>query len=138
MARRWPPSPSVEDEESALAREHILEHPLTSKSEDQAGGCRGSVDQYPIILDVDIKATTSTDDNSSDNEDPVLSEIEARAVAHNARLHAQMIKANSGRSVLFTVRTIATLQIPLKLQLATKPSRLLVQILEHKNRQYKL
>jgi len=68
MARRWPPSPSVEDEESALAREHVLEHPLTSKSEDQAGGCRGSVDQYPIILDVNIKVTTSTDDNSSDNE----------------------------------------------------------------------
>jgi hypothetical protein len=68
MARRWPPSPSVEDEESALAREHALEHPLASKSEDEVGGCRGSVDQYPIILDVDIKTTTLTDDNSSDNE----------------------------------------------------------------------
>ena len=68
MARRWPPSPSVEDEESALAREHALEHPLASKSEDEVGGCRGSVDQYPIILDVDIKATALTDDNSSDNE----------------------------------------------------------------------
>jgi hypothetical protein len=49
-----------------------------------------------------------------------------------------MIKAHSGRSAVFINRTIATLQIPLELLLATKPSRLLVQILEHKNRQYKL
>ena len=49
-----------------------------------------------------------------------------------------MIKANSGRSVLFTVGAIATLQIPLKLRLATEPSRLPVRILEYKNGQYKL
>jgi hypothetical protein len=49
-----------------------------------------------------------------------------------------MIKANSSRSAVFTDGTIATLQIPLKLRLATKPSRLPVQILEHKNGQYKL
>jgi len=49
-----------------------------------------------------------------------------------------MIKANSGWSALFTDGTIATLQIPLKLQLATKPSRLLVRILKYKNGQYKL
>jgi len=49
-----------------------------------------------------------------------------------------MIKANSGWSALFTDGTIATLQIPLKLRLATKPSRLLVRILEYKNGQYKL
>jgi hypothetical protein len=59
-------------------------------------------------------------------------------VAHNARLHAQMIKANSGQSALFTNGTIATLQIPLKLQLATEPCRLPVRILEYKNGQYKL
>ena len=49
-----------------------------------------------------------------------------------------MIKANSGWSAAFSDRTIATLQIPLKIRLATKPSRLPVQVLEYKNRQYKL
>jgi hypothetical protein len=59
-------------------------------------------------------------------------------VAYNARLYAQMIKANSGWSALFTNRTIATIQILLKLRLATELSRPLVQILEYKNGQYKL
>jgi hypothetical protein len=49
-----------------------------------------------------------------------------------------MIKANSGRSVVFMDGTIATLQIPLKIRLATEPSRLLVRVLEYKNGQYKL
>ena len=49
-----------------------------------------------------------------------------------------MIKANSGQSAIFTNGTIATLQIPLKLRLATKPSRLLVRVFEYKNGQYKL
>jgi hypothetical protein len=49
-----------------------------------------------------------------------------------------MIKANSGWTALFIDGTIATLQILLKLRLATEPSRLLVRILEYKNRQYKL
>ena len=58
--------------------------------------------------DQDLQDDTD-DDDSSDNEDPVLSEIKARVVAHNARLHAQMIKANSGRSAVFTDGSIATL-----------------------------
>jgi hypothetical protein len=49
-----------------------------------------------------------------------------------------MIKANSGRSAVFTNGTIATLQIPLKLRLATEPSRLPVRVLEYQNGQYKL
>jgi hypothetical protein len=49
-----------------------------------------------------------------------------------------MIEANSSRSALFTDETIATLQILLKLRLTTEPSRLLVQVLEYKNGQYKL
>jgi len=49
-----------------------------------------------------------------------------------------MIKANSGWNAVFADGTIATLQIPLKLRLATKPSRLLVWILKYKNGQYKL
>jgi len=67
-----------------------------------------------------------------------LSEIKAQVVINNARLHAQMIKANSGRSAVFTNRTITTLQIPLKLRLVTELSRLPVWVLEYKNRQYKL
>ena len=49
-----------------------------------------------------------------------------------------MIKANSSWSAVFTDRTIATLQILLKLQLAIKPFRLPVQVFEYKNGQYKL
>ena len=44
---------------------------------------------------------TDTEDESSNNEDLVLTKIEAWVVANNARLHAQMIKANRGRSALF-------------------------------------
>ena len=71
-----------------------------------------------------------TDAESDDDGDLVLTEIEARVVANNARLHAQMIKANSGRSALFMDGSIVTLQIPPKLQLATEPSRL--SVLEYK------
>jgi hypothetical protein len=49
-----------------------------------------------------------------------------------------MIKANSGWSATFIDRAIATLQILLKLRLATKPSRLPVRVLKYKNGQYKL
>jgi len=49
-----------------------------------------------------------------------------------------MIKANSDQSALFMNGSIVTLQIPPKLWLATEPSRLLVQVLEYKNGQYKL
>ena len=79
-----------------------------------------------------------TDAESDDDGDFVLTEIEARVVANNTRLHAQMIKANSGQSALFIDGLIVTLQIPPKLWLATEPSRLLVQVLEYKNGQYKL
>jgi hypothetical protein len=49
-----------------------------------------------------------------------------------------MIKTNSGRSPIFVEGSITTLQIPSKLRLKTEPTRLPVQVLEHKNRQYKL
>ena len=68
MARRWPPSPSVEDEDSALAREHAFDRRLESKPEDQPAGARGSVDQYPILVDIGTKDATSSDDTSSDTE----------------------------------------------------------------------
>jgi hypothetical protein len=84
--------------------------------------------------DDDSKTRTNSDnDFDSDPEDNVLSEIEVRVVAHNAKLNAQMIKANNGRFKAFMDRTVATLQILLKLRLATEPSRLPVQVIEHKN-----
>jgi hypothetical protein len=96
----------------------------------------------PLGDDVDdsdgIGVEDDTNNKLGDNEDPVLTKIEARVVANNARLHAQMIKANSCRNELFLDGTIATLRIPLKLRLATEPSRLPVRILKYKNGQYKL
>jgi hypothetical protein len=72
-------------------------------------------------------------DSDSEPEDNVLSEIEVRVAAHNARLNAQMIKANNGRSKAFTDGTVAGLQILLKLRLATETSRLPVRVIEHRN-----
>jgi hypothetical protein len=74
------------------------------------------------------------DDDAKGAPNLVLLEIEARVATNNARLHAQMIKANSGRSPLFVQGVIATLQIPSKLRLKTEPSRLLVRIIQYKNR----
>jgi hypothetical protein len=53
--------------------------------------------------------------------------------ANNAQLYAQMIKANSSRSPIFKLGTVATLKIPSKLRLNTKSVWLLVQVLEYKN-----
>ncbi|KAL1954360.1 hypothetical protein VTO42DRAFT_1226 [Malbranchea cinnamomea] len=56
VAAHWPPAPSVEDESESLARE------VTGWSEEQNDDapdgqvpCRGSVDQYPIILPADSR-----------------------------------------------------------------------------------
>ena len=87
---------------------------------------------------IGIKGDSDSDSESDDEEDLVLTEIEARVVVNNARFHAQMIKANSSRTALFMDGTIATLRIPLKLRLATEPSRLSVWVLKYKNGQYKL
>jgi hypothetical protein len=84
---------------------------------------------------VDSKANT---DESETNDDKVLNKIKTRVTAYNAKLHAQMIKANNRRSTTFTNGTVATLQILLKLWLATELSRIPVQVLERKNGQYKL
>ncbi|EXJ78552.1 hypothetical protein A1O1_08953 [Capronia coronata CBS 617.96] len=59
MTPQWPPSPCVEDEDVALAKEHVHGVPLHElKSDDQPASSRGSVDQYPIILDSHAPATT--------------------------------------------------------------------------------
>ncbi|KAF2105516.1 hypothetical protein BDV96DRAFT_509257 [Lophiotrema nucula] len=50
---RWPPRPSVEDEAAALARE--FPSPVGSEQEQSSGEAksRGSVDQYPIIEEIE-------------------------------------------------------------------------------------
>ena len=54
MTQTWPPSPCVEEEEVALAKEYVPGvAPRQSKNEDQPANSRGSVDQYPIIDDSD-------------------------------------------------------------------------------------
>ncbi len=81
MARRWPPPPSVEDEEVALASEHGA-----AKSDDQPAGSRGTVDQYPIILDVNHRELTSDDTSGLSSDEslgpptPTLSRTENRFV----------------------------------------------------------
>jgi hypothetical protein len=64
---------------------------------------------------IGVEGNSESNSELDSDEDLVLTEIEAWVVAYNARLYAQMIKANSSRSALFTDRTIATLQILLKL-----------------------
>jgi hypothetical protein len=70
--------------------------------------------------------------------DLVLTEIETQVAANNARIHARMVKANSGKSKVFHNGDIATLKIPLKLRLKTEAVRLPVRVLEYKDGQYKL
>ena len=87
--------------------------------------------------DQDYHDDDSNQDDSGD-EDLVLTEIETHVAANNARLHARMIKANSGRSPLFVEGSIATLKIPPKLRLKIEGVRLPVRVLEYKNGQDKL
>ena len=84
---------------------------------------------------MDSKANTN---KSETNDDKVLNKIKTWVTAYNAKLHAQIIKANNRRSATFTNKTVATLQILLKLRLATELSKILVRVLKRKNRQYKL
>ena len=93
----------------------------------------------PVEDDNEVDSEASTNESETDdNNNKVLNKIKTRVTAYNAKLYAQMIKANNRRSATFTNRTVATLQILLKLRLATELSRILVQVLEHKNGQYKL
>lgn len=51
MGSQWPPSPRVEDEELALKNEITHNSELNNKKEAEEAPSRGTVDQYPIILD---------------------------------------------------------------------------------------
>jgi hypothetical protein len=62
------------------------------------------LDDSKIGTNSDLESNANSNDN-----DNVLSEIEIRVAAHNARLNAQMIKANNGHSEKFIDGTVATL-----------------------------
>lgn len=66
---QWPPSPRVEDEELALKNEIKQHTGVESKTEAEEARCRGTVDQYPIILDTNLAAESKHGYTSStDNE----------------------------------------------------------------------
>ena len=72
MARiSWPPSPCVEDEETALAREHGSG---TSDSDLDQGKSpsvsRGSIDQLPLIIDVNAKEEPTLDKQKPQKKRP--------------------------------------------------------------------
>lgn len=58
---QWPPSPIVEDEQSSLAKEHHLnsDSKISETTDDQCVPSRGSIDQFPIILDSDLSRTVA-------------------------------------------------------------------------------
>ncbi len=80
----WPPPPSVEDEETALAREHGSD---TKDSATNFGEpspvSRGSVDQLPVIIDVNAQEQPTLDEGKIHTK---RSETIAEAVS-NAKLH---------------------------------------------------
>ena len=57
--RRWPPAPCVEDEQTSLAHELTDGSTTVSKSDDEAQS-KGTIEQYPIILDTDLGLSKST------------------------------------------------------------------------------
>src|SRR5271170_5778461 len=79
MSVTWPPSPSVEDEASALAHECLLDSAVEKlKSDDQPAGNRGTVNQYPIILDSD-QDTVSQKEEAKDHSHPCTSSAGAQS-----------------------------------------------------------
>ena len=72
MESQWPPSPRVEDEELALKNEITHKPEVSNKTEAEEARSRGTVDQYPIILDINHDADskhgyTSSTDNEGDS-----------------------------------------------------------------------
>ncbi|KZF19529.1 hypothetical protein L228DRAFT_273935 [Xylona heveae TC161] len=77
--RRWPPSPSVEDETEALSKELGSSDSLSSS--DPNGGevpSRGTVDQQPILLEVLPRADPPHNSKTSERQKDVQSSFDAR------------------------------------------------------------
>ena len=113
MASPWPPSPCVEDEAAALAREHLIDASIQEvKSDNQPAGNRGSLNQYPIILDVSDDppkpARPVLDGQSSDescgprtppllNREPVSSDNTSETSQSNAPKAGRKISRSKSR-----------------------------------------
>ena len=69
--QRWPPSPRVEDETASLKKELSKEgKPIPVATEDDGVKMRGTLDQNPIVKDVDddsetLSSTSSSEDSAS-------------------------------------------------------------------------
>ncbi len=64
--RRWPPSPSVEDELVTLAKEiHLGELSNHSKTVDNEAVVRGTIDQQPILLEVSLPTSGASSTSQS-------------------------------------------------------------------------
>ena len=64
----WPPSPAVEDEVTALAREHTPDIEAQPKKDEHSVPSKGEVDQYPIIVDSDSSTETLVKDQKCQPE----------------------------------------------------------------------
>ncbi|KIW21347.1 hypothetical protein PV08_01927 [Exophiala spinifera] len=95
MAQVWPPSPCVEDEDVSLSKELLLDVPIhKTKNDDQPAGSRGSVDQYPIIIDSDDSDTTSKQHGSDSDDVP--------SQPHSGHASAESTTNTEKRFVLFS------------------------------------
>ena len=106
MTSGWPPSPSVEDEDAALAREHEHELavvvPSTHATEDPP--VKGSVDQYPIILDINDRPTSWNDSSAIESDREHSSSDESRGpptpVAANGEQRFVLLEHETPKKVL--------------------------------------
>jgi hypothetical protein len=68
MNSSWPPSPQVEDEETTLKKEIAYKLDGYDAHKREEASCRGTIDQYPIILDTNYKVgVKSKHISSTDN-----------------------------------------------------------------------
>ncbi|KAK5938494.1 hypothetical protein PMZ80_009465 [Knufia obscura] len=71
---QWPPSPTVEDEATSLAKEHGSNNlEKTLHSDDQSVPSRGEVDQYPVIVDSDTNTEIPVKEASKSSRNPIFS-----------------------------------------------------------------
>ena len=71
---QWPPSPTVEDESTSLAKEHGLRGLVeTVNCDDQSVPSRGEVDQYPVIVDSDTNTEIPVKKASKPSRNPSFS-----------------------------------------------------------------
>jgi hypothetical protein len=98
MTQTWPPSPCVEDEEVALAKEHVLDVAHQVGNENQPASNKGSIDQYPIILDKDdspqLKDSVGPV-STSQHTDPLAVNMEKRFVL----VHSDLAESQSQSAV---------------------------------------